>query len=60
MEKIIKTKHPKCKVVSVNHPLDPPEFECGYGTTIGCDECKYFPFTKGRKNPESKCNQPKI
>jgi len=29
------------------------EFDCGYPTTITCDECKYG---VGKKDPEAKCN----
>lgn len=34
------------------------EYDCGYGTTITCEECKYCD-AGGRKDPEAKCNQPK-
>lgn len=30
------------------------EYDCGYNTTLDCEECKYG---GGRKNPESKKNQ---
>lgn len=30
------------------------EYDCGYGTTIDCDQCKYG---GGRKDPAAKCNQ---
>lgn len=49
-------KRSKCKGFKCNHPLDPVEWDCGYNTSIGCDECKYSGFG-GRKNPEAKCNQ---
>jgi hypothetical protein len=32
------------------------DFECGYSTTIECEECKYSGHG-GRKDPEAKCNQ---
>jgi hypothetical protein len=32
------------------------EHDCGYDTTIPCDECKYGSFG-GRKDPAAKCNQ---
>ena len=51
-----KTKHSKCITIQCNHPLDPIEYECGYYTTIDCDECKYNEHG-GRKDPEAKCNQ---
>ena len=47
-------KYEKCAGYQCNHPLDPPEWDCGYNTTIDCDECKYG---GGRKDPEAKCNQ---
>ena len=31
------------------------EYDCGYGTTIDCDQCKYG---GGKKDPQAKCNQP--
>jgi len=34
------------------------EFDCGYDTTIECEECKYG-SCGGRKNPEAKINQQK-
>jgi hypothetical protein len=34
------------------------EYDCGYGTTIDCEQCKYG-ACGGRKDPEAKCNQPK-
>ena len=53
------SRHPKCAGKQCNHPLDPPEFECGYNTTIECEECKYCIGAMGRKDPEAKCNQQK-
>jgi hypothetical protein len=36
------------------------ESDCGYYTTINCDECRYLLANKGvGKNPEAICNQPK-
>ena len=49
-------KHPKCAIQTCNHPLDPVEWECGYGAIIDCDECKYG-RRGGKKDPEAKCNQ---
>jgi hypothetical protein len=46
-------KHPMCKGTYDEMNGD---YDCGYVTTITCDECKYC---VGRKNPEAKCNQPK-
>ena len=53
------SRHPKCAAQQCNHPLDPPEFECGYNTIIECEECKYCIGAMGRKDPEAKCNQQK-
>ena len=44
-------KHPKCKGYRDDFTL---EYDCGYDTTLACDECKYC---VGRKYPEAKCNQ---
>ena len=35
------------------------DYDCGYDTTIECKDCIYCKDTKGRKNPEAKCNQEK-
>jgi hypothetical protein len=48
--KFRKTKHLKC-LGSYDYW---GEFDCGYNTTILCEDCKYG---LGSKNPESKCNQ---
>ena len=32
------------------------DWDCGLGTTLECDQCKYG---RGRRDPEAKCNQPK-
>ena len=32
------------------------DFDCGYGTIIECDQCKYG---RGRRDPLAKRNQPK-
>ena len=45
-------KHPKCK--GYQQDIDPYEYDCGYETTISCEERKYG---VGRKDPEAKCNQ---
>lgn len=52
-------RHRKCAAYQYNHPLDPPEWECGYNTTIDCEDCKYYIGSGGRKDPEAKCNQQK-
>jgi hypothetical protein len=44
----------KCKGYEVRN-IDGTEYECGYGTTLDCDQCKYG---GGSKNPEAKRNQP--
>lgn len=44
-------KHPKCKGVYDSWSGDS---NCGYDTTLMCEDCKY---SVGRKNPEAKCNQ---
>lgn len=51
----ISIKRQKCKRFQCNNPLDPVEWDCGYNTSIDCEECKYSGF--GRKNPEAKRNQ---
>ena len=43
-------RHPKCKGYYVEWAGD---YDCGYKTTIECDDCKYG---DGRKDPEAKCN----
>ena len=46
-------KHPNCK--GSYHPYD--DFsDCGYNTTLTCDECKYSGLG-GRKDPKAKCNK---
>ena len=52
-------RHEKCAAYQCNHPLDPPEWDCGYNTTIECEDCKYCIGAGGRKDPEAKCNQQK-
>ena len=32
------------------------DFDCGYQTSITCEDCKYG-VCGGRKDPEAKCNQ---
>jgi hypothetical protein len=44
-------RHPKC----LGDGFD----DCGYYTTISCEECKYNNAPYGRKDPEAKCNQMK-
>jgi hypothetical protein len=52
-------KHPKCKGVIIPDIGNGVEYDCEYGTTITCDECKYCAAGFGRKDPKAKCNQPK-
>lgn len=50
-------RHPKCLGYTVQ-TLDGPDSDCGYGTTISCDECRYCAGNKGRgKDPAAKCNR---
>ena len=52
-------KHPKCKGRKIESP-DGTDYDCDYGTTIICDECRYCDGNNGRgKDPAAKCNQPK-
>ena len=52
-------RHPKCKGYSVSTDWG-PEYDCGHGTTITCDECRYCEGNRGRgKDPAAKCNQPR-
>ena len=46
-------KHPKCQGEKDYWG----EFDCGYGTTLLCEDCRYCVGAKGRKDPEAKCNQ---
>ena len=45
-------KHPSCRGSGE---------DCGYETTISCDDCKYGGCRglRSGKDPEAKCNQPK-
>ena len=43
-------KHPKC----LGEKDYWGDFDCGYQTTLMCEDCKYG---LGRKDPEAKCNQ---
>ena len=47
----LRKKHPKC--LGWYNEFQ-GEYDCGYYTTISCEECKYG---IGRKDPEAKCNQ---
>ena len=52
-------KHPKCMGYKIESP-DGTDYDCGYGTTITCEECRYCDGNNGRgKDPAAKCNQPK-
>lgn len=44
------TKHPKCLGTYDEYTGD---YDCGYYTTLTCEECKYG---VGRKDPAAKCN----
>lgn len=44
------TKHPKC----LGDYDYFGEFDCGYSTSLMCEDCKYG---LGRKDPEAKCNE---
>jgi len=56
MINVFQKSNNKCFSIQCNHPLDPPEYECGYFTKIECEDCKYG-MQGGRKDPEAKCNQ---
>lgn len=45
----IRERHPKCEGYHDYYG----EFDCGYGSILFCEECKYG---LGRKDPEAKCN----
>ena len=52
-------QHPKCKGYKIE-TLDGTEYDCGYETTITCEECRYCDGNNGRgKDPAAKCNQQK-
>ena len=51
------TKHPKCAGFFFDNPGEPREYDCGYDTSLICDDCKYNNQPYGRKDPEAKCNQ---
>jgi len=46
-------KHPKCLLEYDEWNGD---YDCGYDSTLDCDDCKYG---MGKKDPEEKCNQRK-
>lgn len=48
------SRHPKCRGYRTQDVGWGSEYECGYETTIDCEQCKYG---GGRKDPEAKCNQ---
>lgn len=50
------SRRPKCKGFKTPDYGWGSDYDCGYETTIDCDECKYG---GGRKNPEAKCHQNK-
>ena len=43
------TRHPKCLGDGVD--------DCGYNTTIDCEDCKFNNAPYGKKDPTAKCNQ---
>lgn len=47
------TKHNKCLG---RYDEWQGDWDCGYQTTISCDDCKYS-NSGGRKDPEAKCNE---
>jgi hypothetical protein len=49
VKNLFETKHPKC----LGDGID----DCGYNTTIECEDCKFNGQATGRKNPAAKCNQ---
>ena len=52
----LEVKHHLCKSVKINAYDEPDEWDCGYNTTIDCEDCRYG-GRGGRKNPEARCNQ---
>lgn len=46
-------KHPKCAGYRTWTDCG-YEYNCGYQTTLMCEDCKYG---MGNKDPEAKCNQ---
>jgi len=44
-------RHPLCRLTYCDQTGD---YDCGYLTTLTCEECKYG---MGTRNPEAKCNQ---
>jgi len=48
------SKHPKCKGFKIPDIGWGYDYDCGYNTSIDCDECKYG---SGKKDPEAKCNR---
>ncbi len=55
LNKLGKKRHPKCLGYTTN-TMDGYESDCGYRTTLTCEECKYG---LGKKDPEAKINQTK-
>ena len=51
------SRHPKCKGFTIPDIGNGADYDCGYNTTITCDECKYCLGGYGRKDPEAKRNQ---
>ena len=51
LKNVKSTKHPKCLGYKDEYLGD---YDCDYGTTLTCDECKYG---TGKKNPAAKVNQ---
>jgi hypothetical protein len=47
--KVTHNRHPKCLGDGIE--------DCGYNSTISCDECKYNGLPFGGKDPNAKCNQ---
>lgn len=47
------TRHPKCLGYSFDMGCG-EEFDCGYGSDLICEDCKYG---AGNRDPKAKCNQ---
>ena len=52
---LLKNKKPKAFFKCLGYYDYYGEFDCGYQTSITCEDCKYG-VCGGRKDPEAKCN----
>jgi hypothetical protein len=51
-------KHPLCKG-RVSHGPDGTDYDCGYGSEVTCDDCRFLFMNRGRgKDPRAKVNNP--